>query len=104
MYSVCAFLAALPVATRLTFLHTQHLGGQADTVLVEKLAAHCALPVRLASQGKHVGQGDVLVVPAGKQVRDRKSVVYGTSVSVRVDIGGRRIISKYKQCRSRTDV
>src|SRR3546814_12789046 len=29
-------------------------------------------------------------------VRDRKSVVYGKSVSVRVDLGGRRIIKKKK--------
>ncbi len=70
--SVCAFLAALPATTRLTFLHTQHLGGQADIALVGKLAAHCALPVRLASQGSRVGQGEVLVVPAGQQVRLRR--------------------------------
>src|SRR3546814_17238434 len=30
-------------------------------------------------------------------VKDRKSVVSGTSVSVRVDLGGRRIIKKKKQ-------
>jgi two-component system chemotaxis response regulator CheB/chemosensory pili system protein ChpB (putative protein-glutamate methylesterase) len=70
--SVCAFLAALPATTRLTFLHTQHLGGQADIALVGQLAAHCALPVRLASQGTRVGQGEVLVVPAGQQVRLRR--------------------------------
>src|SRR3546814_17843656 len=29
--------------------------------------------------------------------RDRKSVVSGKSVSVRVDLGGRRIIKKYKR-------
>src|SRR3546814_16915996 len=32
----------------------------------------------------------------GKIVVDRKSVVWGTSVSVRVDLGGRRIIKKKK--------
>ncbi|KZC16762.1 chemotaxis protein CheB [Rhodanobacter sp. FW510-R12] len=70
--SVCGFLSALPATTRLTFLHTQHLGGRPDAGLVEKLAAHCALPVRLASQGSRVGFGEVLVVPAGQQVRLRR--------------------------------
>src|SRR3546814_14879902 len=32
---------------------------------------------------------------------DRKSVVWGTSVSVRVDLGGRRIIKKKKHTRER---
>src|SRR3546814_11176075 len=35
--------------------------------------------------------------PAGRQPRkERKSVVWGTSVSVRVDLGGRRLIQKKK--------
>src|SRR3546814_19780487 len=32
-----------------------------------------------------------------QQTEDRKSVGWGTSVSVRVDLGGRRIIKKQKQ-------
>ncbi|MFC5579567.1 chemotaxis protein CheB [Rhodanobacter terrae] len=70
--SVCAFLAALPASTRLTFLHTQHHGGQSDAALVDKLAAHCALPVRLAVRGVRVAAGEVLVVPAGQEVRLRR--------------------------------
>ncbi|MEP7186798.1 MAG: chemotaxis protein CheB, partial [Rhodanobacter sp.] len=70
--SVCAFLAELPATTRLTFLHTQHLGDHLDTALVEKFAASCALPVRLASAGEKAGFGEVLVVPAGQQVRLRR--------------------------------
>lgn len=70
--SVCAFLAALPATTRLTFLHTQHLGGQSDAELVKRFAAHCALPVRLADQGGRAGLGEVLLVPAGQQVRLRR--------------------------------
>src|SRR3546814_11244086 len=39
----------------------------------------------------------VLHLRKGKDVgRDRKSVVWGKSVSVRVDLGGRRIIKKNK--------
>ena len=70
--SVCDFLAALPATTRLTFLHTQHLGEQSDAALVERFAAPCALPVRLAEQGGRAGVGEVLVVPAGHQVRLRR--------------------------------
>lgn len=67
--SVCEFLAALPATTRLTFLHTQHLGGQSDAALVERFAAPCALPVRLAEQGGRARPGEVLMVPAGQQAR-----------------------------------
>jgi len=70
--SVCSFLAALPASTRLTFLHTQHLGDQSDVALVEKFAAHSALPVRLAGHDSRAGVGEVLVVPAGQQVRLRR--------------------------------
>src|SRR3546814_16587407 len=45
-----------------------------------------------------------LVMPSSGErfratVRDRKSVVWGKSVSVRVDLGGRRIIKKKKKHR-----
>ncbi len=67
--SVCAFLGALPAATRLTFLHTHHLGGKSAQALVEALAERCALPVRLAEHGSRAGVGEVLVVPTGQQAR-----------------------------------
>jgi two-component system chemotaxis response regulator CheB/chemosensory pili system protein ChpB (putative protein-glutamate methylesterase) len=70
--SVCTFLAALPSDMRLVFLHTQHLGEQSDAALVEKLAAHSTLPVKLAEQGGHAALGEVLVVPAGQQVLLRR--------------------------------
>lgn len=70
--SVCEFLAALPATTRLTFLHTQHLGDQLDAALVERFSARCALPVRLAQQGSRAAVGEVLVVPAGQQLRLRR--------------------------------
>ncbi|WP_254424993.1 chemotaxis protein CheB [Rhodanobacter sp. B04] len=67
--SVCDFLAALPANARLTFLHTQHMADQqSDAALVERLSAHCALPVRLAAQGARAGAGEIMVVPAGQQV------------------------------------
>src|SRR3546814_19593245 len=40
----------------------------------------------------------LLVIPKpGQTVEDRKSVVSGKSVSVRVDLGGRRIIKKQQK-------
>src|SRR3546814_17713629 len=39
----------------------------------------------------------LLTTESGQPVTDRKSVVSGKSVSVRVDLGGRRIIKKKKK-------
>jgi two-component system chemotaxis response regulator CheB/chemosensory pili system protein ChpB (putative protein-glutamate methylesterase) len=69
--AVCTFLAALPASTRQTFLLTQHLGRQSDASLVAEFSANCALPVRLAKAGR-VKPGEVLLVPAGQQVRLRR--------------------------------
>lgn len=69
--AVCAFLAALPASTRHTFLLTQHLGRQSDASLVAEFSANCALPVRLAKSGR-ARPGEVLLVPAGQQVRLRR--------------------------------
>ncbi len=69
--AVCAFLAALPASTGQTFLLTQHLGRQSDASLVAEFSANCALPVRLAKGGR-ARPGEVLLVPAGQQVRLRR--------------------------------
>jgi chemosensory pili system protein ChpB (putative protein-glutamate methylesterase) len=66
--SVCEFLSALPADLRLTFLHTQHLAGKPADALVEHLAEHCALPVRLAEPGRRAQIGEVLVVPSDRQI------------------------------------
>jgi two-component system chemotaxis response regulator CheB/chemosensory pili system protein ChpB (putative protein-glutamate methylesterase) len=67
--SVCRFLAGLPAGLRATVLHTQHLAGKPADGLVEYLAQHCALPVRLAQSGQRARAGEVLVVPSDQQVR-----------------------------------
>ncbi|MEO6799875.1 MAG: chemotaxis protein CheB, partial [Rhodanobacter sp.] len=67
--SVGVFLAALPVDSRLTFVLTQHLGGRSDEVLLETFAGKCALPVQLADAGRRAKSGEVLMVPAGHQIR-----------------------------------
>ncbi len=67
--AAAAFYAALPISTRLSFLHTQHLGGRDATALVANLASDCALPIKLAESGDVLRQGEVLVVPTAQQVR-----------------------------------
>lgn len=69
--SVRAFLGALPATTRLTFLLAQHLGDRSDREMLERFAGG-PLPVRLAEAGRRVGMGEVLMVPAGQQVRLRR--------------------------------
>jgi chemosensory pili system protein ChpB (putative protein-glutamate methylesterase) len=67
--AVCSFLAALPVKTTLAFVHTQHLGGMTVETLVDTLATHSTLPVRVAKQGSNARKGEILVVPSGQQLR-----------------------------------
>src|SRR3546814_18051314 len=47
-----------------------------------------------------VERGDLAMFDAIKAISDRKSVVEGKSVSVRVDLGGRRIIKKKNTLKS----
>src|SRR3546814_2640320 len=50
---------------------------------------------RLDAQGRPLAADDAKIdALLEREVRDRKSVVSGKSVSVRVDLGGRRIIKK----------
>src|SRR3546814_17644446 len=52
------------------------------------------LAVRAAGFLEFLEQGLDRAVVGGENMRDRKSVVEGKSVSVRVDFGGRRLIKK----------
>lgn len=70
--AVCEFLSALPATTGSTFLLTQHMGEQSDAALAGKFTSYSKLPVRLAEQGRRAGKGEVLLVPAGQQVRLRR--------------------------------
>lgn len=67
--SVCAFLAALPSGLRMAVLLTQHQGAASADMLSERLSKHSALPVRIASHGQRARAGEVLLVPANRQVR-----------------------------------
>jgi two-component system chemotaxis response regulator CheB/chemosensory pili system protein ChpB (putative protein-glutamate methylesterase) len=67
--SVCEFLAALPASLRMAVLLTQHQGAASVDALAEKLAKRSALPVRIAAHGERARAGEVLLVPANRQVR-----------------------------------
>jgi chemotaxis response regulator CheB len=67
--AVCSFLSRLPMDLRATVLHVQHLGGKSAETLVDQMAGHCGLPVKVASHGARARMGEVLVVPAGHQAR-----------------------------------
>jgi two-component system chemotaxis response regulator CheB/chemosensory pili system protein ChpB (putative protein-glutamate methylesterase) len=74
--SVCDFLGGLPADTRCTLLLVQHLGTQSTAGMATRFAAHCAahctLPVRVAEHGSRARAGEVLVAPAGQEVRIRR--------------------------------
>ena len=74
--SVCDFLGGLPADARCTLLLVQHLGTQSTTDMATRFAAHCAahctLPVRVAEHGGRARMGEVLVAPAGQEVRIRR--------------------------------
>ncbi|MEO7067869.1 MAG: chemotaxis protein CheB [Rhodanobacter sp.] len=70
--SVCEFLAALPTTSRLAFLYTQHGVSQSVEAIVQRLAAHSALPVHQAALGQRVGAGEVWVMPIDQLVHVRR--------------------------------
>ena len=70
--AVCDFLAALPATARHTILLTQHFGGKPVASVLQLLAAHSSLPVRLAAHGSRARGGEVLLVPAEGLVQLRR--------------------------------
>jgi hypothetical protein len=67
--AVCTFLSHLPADLRAAVLHVQHLGGKSVESLSDTLSMRSSLPVRVAAPGVRARTGEVLVVPAGQQVR-----------------------------------
>lgn len=67
--SVCEFLSTLPASLRMAVLLTQHQGAASIDALMEKLTKRSALPVRIAAHGERARAGEVLLVPANRQVR-----------------------------------
>src|SRR3546814_20794547 len=51
---------------------------------------------------REVVEGAEVIATLGERILDRKSVVSGKSVSVRVDLGGRRLIKKKKHTLNNT--
>src|SRR3546814_11368525 len=82
------------VLTTLIFHSVCSAGGPA---LVQDAKAGAAVLKKCASYHSADGSNRVGSILAGVVGRDRKSVVSGKGVSVRVDLGGRRIIKKKKK-------
>src|SRR3546814_11002610 len=85
-------LADLFKASRSDFW--QHSGKH--VVTVEKLVFQSACDVEAKHRNRRKRQYFMRLAPYTRSASDRKSVVSGKSVSVRVDLGGRRIIKKKK--------
>src|SRR3546814_20857882 len=65
--------------------------------LFDGIAAETRLIFQHRSDRRHVDlDGEIVAAAVSFAAGDRKSVVSGKSVSVRVDLGGRRIINKKK--------
>src|SRR3546814_17878849 len=77
---------ALPIYTPFKFVLITR--RQARTNLMFQITIQILVRVQIRGVGRQEGKFDLLL--------DRKSVVEGKSVSVRVDIGGRRIFKKKK--------
>src|SRR3546814_14335843 len=59
-----------------------------------------SLQIRLFGRGAHGSMPQAAIDPVVMAASDRKSVVQGQSVAVRVDHGGRRILQKKNQLRT----
>src|SRR3546814_15978930 len=72
-------------------------GGIDSSIIVALMQAHSTQPVRTFTIGFDDERYNEAPHAAAIAQQDRKSVVKGQSVSVRVDLGGRRIIKKQQQ-------
>src|SRR3546814_15563988 len=86
-------------AAGVTGLVVTKLDGSAKGGVVFALAREFGIPIRYAGIGERpedlrVFDAEAFVDALLPDELDRKSVVSGKSVSVRVDLGGRRIIKK----------
>src|SRR3546814_15555001 len=88
-------------------LHLYHLLAEVDLVVLHRLTLEGPEIAEVRrNQVPAPGNADVagcrasIVQGVDTVVQDRKSVVYGKSVSVRVDLGGRRIIKKKNNTKS----
>src|SRR3546814_11139301 len=86
-------LCSLTIAGAACFLHAPCAAGSyAAIVLLGTIISHA----RLGWPGAVLGLAAAAMAVAVARVHDRTSVVYGHSVAVSVDLGGRRITKKQK--------
>ena len=70
------FLGALPSDIGMAFILVQHLDPTHESLMVELLASHTRLHVRLAGEGMKVEAGFVYVIPPGKYLSVAGSVLH----------------------------
>src|SRR3546814_13446070 len=93
--SICEFTVS--AGERIPFVLTycpSHLPAPAHIDPEAALAETEASWTEWSARGNTAGEWSDAVKRSLVTLKDRKSVVWGTSVSVRVDLGGRRIIKK----------
>src|SRR3546814_14134945 len=96
--ALAELITSLPADLPVPVLVCQHMPPTFTRLLAERLDGRSPLHVSEATHGEPVRAGGVWIAPGGShpEVRrsDRKSLVEGKSVSVRVELGGRRINKK----------
>ncbi len=67
--AVKEFLDALPKGLPVSFVYGQHIDAQFVPVLAQVLARHAQFNLAVAEQGMELRNGEVLIVPADKEVQ-----------------------------------
>lgn len=74
--AVKAFLDALPKGLPVGFVYGQHIDAQFVSVLAQVLGRHSHFKLRIAEQDTALHNGEVLIVPAEKEVTFKQGAVH----------------------------
>ncbi len=74
--AVKAFLDALPKGLPVGFVYGQHIDAQFVSVLAQVLGRHSHFKLRIAEQDSALHNGEVLIVPAEKEVTFKQGAVH----------------------------
>src|SRR3546814_16041167 len=91
------FIWALPQVARDGFVAFDEQGGDGEDDVQAFDAVDFLLAIGREAVVATEFSTQIVSSPSGHEQRDRKSVVSGKSVAVRVDFGGRRIIKKTRK-------
>lgn len=73
--AVKAFLDALPKGLPVGFIYGQHIDAQFVSVLAGVLGRHSSFRLKVAEQDMHLRNGEVLIVPADKEVSFKNGAI-----------------------------